>query len=118
MCMLLCDCVVNNECSPCLPLLFLLVGYDEALGMTLTNETSVSQFIDAADPIRLLTDATAIHFRPEDDVYREHPATSDDVTTSLKDLKVRLSFNLILRCETHWGDTRGRTRSSWMRSEE
>lgn len=71
-----------------------LLGYDEALGMTLTNETSVSQFIDAADPIRLLTDATAIHFRPEDDVYREHPATGEDVTTSLKDLKVRCGVNL------------------------
>lgn len=64
-------------------------GYDEALGMTLTNETSVSQFIDASDPIRLLTDATAIHFRPEDDVYREHPATSEDIMSSLSDLKVR-----------------------------
>lgn len=58
--------------------------------MTLTNESSVSQFIDAADPIRLLTDATAILFRPEDDVYREHPSTKDDVTSALKDLKVRL----------------------------
>lgn len=65
--------------------------------MTLTNETSVSQFIDAADPIRLLTDATAIHFRPEDDVYQQHPATGDDVTSSLKDLKVRLlSFETVM----------------------
>ncbi|KAI9989836.1 hypothetical protein PInf_020123 [Phytophthora infestans] len=36
-------------------------GYDEALGVTLTNECSVTQFIDAHDPIRLLTDTTRVN---------------------------------------------------------
>ncbi|OWZ24531.1 Ribosomal RNA large subunit methyltransferase J [Phytophthora megakarya] len=63
-------------------------GYDEALGMTLTNECSVSQFIDTHDPIRLLTDTTRIKFFPEDDVYRDHKDTSDEVVTCLNDLKV------------------------------
>lgn len=77
--------------------------------MTLTNESSVSQFIDAADPIRLLTDATAIHFRPEDDVYREHPATSDEVMTCLKDLKVRIAHQVepakVVRvCSWRWNE--------------
>lgn len=66
----------------------MLLGYDEALGQTLTNECSVSQFVDAADPIRLLTDATAILFREEDDVYKDHPATTDEILTCLGDLKV------------------------------
>lgn len=69
-------------------LLLLFSGYDETLGMTLTNECSVSQFIDDHDPIRLLTDTTSIKFLPEDDVYRDHKDTSDEIVTCLNDLKV------------------------------
>jgi hypothetical protein len=56
--------------------------------MTLTNECSVSQFLDAHDPIQLLTDTTKIKFFPEDDVYRDHKDTSDEIVTCLSDLKV------------------------------
>ncbi|RLN59800.1 hypothetical protein BBJ29_003926 [Phytophthora kernoviae] len=77
-------------------------GYDEALGMSLTNECSVSQFIDEHDPIRLLTDTTRIVFRPEDDVYREHPDTSDEIATCLSDLKVlgKADFKHLLKWRT------------------
>ena len=71
----------------------LSVGYDDTLGVTLTNECSVSQFIDDHDPIRLLTDTTSIKFLPEDDVYREHQDTSDEIVTCLSDLKVCNSCN-------------------------
>jgi hypothetical protein len=73
------------------------LGYDEALGQTLTNECSVSQFVDAADPIRLLTDATAILFREEDDVYKAHPDTTDEILTCLHDLKVRV-VSVLMMC--------------------
>ncbi|DAZ93005.1 TPA: hypothetical protein N0F65_006574, partial [Lagenidium giganteum] len=63
-------------------------GYDESLGQTLTNECTVSQFIDVADPIRLLTDSTAILFRETDEVFREHKDTTDEIIECLKDLKV------------------------------
>jgi hypothetical protein len=56
--------------------------------MTLTNECSVSQFIASTDPIRLLTDATAILFHDGDEVYREHKDTTEEIATCLKDLKV------------------------------
>lgn len=74
-------------------------GYDESLGQTLTNECSVSQFVDSSDAIRLLTDATAILFRPEDDVYRDHPDTTDEVVACLKDLKVlgKSDFKMLLK---------------------
>ncbi|KAL7692206.1 putative calcineurin-like phosphoesterase domain, ApaH type [Plasmopara halstedii] len=74
-------------------------GYDEALGVTLTNECSVSQFIDAHDPIRLLTDTTSIKFMPEDDVFRDHKDTSDEIVTCLNDLKVlgKGDFKSLLR---------------------
>ncbi|ETO81614.1 ribosomal RNA large subunit methyltransferase J [Phytophthora nicotianae P1976] len=77
-------------------------GYDEALGMTLTNECSVSQFIDAHDPIRLLTDTTSIKFMPEDDVYRDHKDTSDEIVTCLTDLKVlgKADFKNLLKWRT------------------
>ncbi|GMF21013.1 unnamed protein product [Phytophthora fragariaefolia] len=77
-------------------------GYDEALGMTLTNECSVSQFIDAHDPIRLLTDTTKIKFFPEDDVYRDHKHTTDEVVTCLSDLKVlgKSDFKSLLKWRT------------------
>ncbi|EGZ15593.1 hypothetical protein PHYSODRAFT_561340 [Phytophthora sojae] len=77
-------------------------GYDEALGMTLTNECSVTQFIDAHDPIRLLTDTTKIKFLPEDDVYRDHKDTSDEIVTCLSDLKVlgKADFKNLLKWRT------------------
>ncbi|TMW64196.1 hypothetical protein Poli38472_012818 [Pythium oligandrum] len=74
-------------------------GYDEALGQALTNECSVSQFVASSDPIRMLTDATAILFRGEDAVFREHPETTDEVITCLKDLKVlgKADFKMLLK---------------------
>ena len=65
--------------------------------MTLTNECSVTQFIDDHDPIRLLTDTTSIKFLPEDDVYREHKDTSDEIVTCLSDLKV-CTIDCIIMC--------------------
>ncbi|KAE8911681.1 pre-rRNA processing protein [Phytophthora fragariae] len=77
-------------------------GYDEELGMTLTNECSVTQFIDAHDPIRLLTDTTKVNFLPEDDVYRDHKDTSDEIVTCLSDLKVlgKADFKHLLKWRT------------------
>uniref|UniRef100_A0AAV1SZB6 Putative rRNA methyltransferase n=1 Tax=Peronospora matthiolae TaxID=2874970 RepID=A0AAV1SZB6_9STRA len=77
-------------------------GYDDTLGVTLTNECSVSQFIDDHDPIRLLTDTTSIKFLPEDDVYREHRDTSDEIVTCLSDLKVlgKSDFKSLLKWRT------------------
>ncbi|CAI5736107.1 unnamed protein product [Hyaloperonospora brassicae] len=77
-------------------------GYDETLGVTLTNECSVSQFIDDHDPIRLLTDTTSIKFLPEDDVYREHKDTSNEIVTCLSDLKVlgKSDFKSLLKWRT------------------
>ncbi|KAG7385655.1 AdoMet-dependent rRNA methyltransferase spb1 [Phytophthora pseudosyringae] len=77
-------------------------GYDDALGVTLTNECSVSQFIDAHDPIRMLTDTTSVKFLPEDDVYRDHKDTSDEIMTCLSDLKVlgKGDFKSLLKWRT------------------
>ncbi|EEY58054.1 rRNA methyltransferase, putative [Phytophthora infestans T30-4] len=77
-------------------------GYDEALGVTLTNECSVTQFIDAHDPIRLLTDTTRVKFLPEDDVYRDHKDTSIEIVTCLSDLKVlgKSDFKSLLKWRT------------------
>ncbi|KAI9914827.1 hypothetical protein PsorP6_007928 [Peronosclerospora sorghi] len=67
--------------------------------MTLTNECSVSHFIESPDPIRLLTDMTSIKFGPEDAVYREHRDTSDEVILCLEDLKVlgKADFKSLLK---------------------
>ncbi|KAH7474360.1 AdoMet-dependent rRNA methyltransferase spb1 [Phytophthora ramorum] len=77
-------------------------GYDEALGVMLTNECSVSQFIDEHDPIRLLTDTTSIKFMPEDDVFRDHKDTTDEIVTCLNDLKVlgKGDFKSLLKWRT------------------
>ncbi|RLN98100.1 hypothetical protein BBJ28_00005919 [Nothophytophthora sp. Chile5] len=48
----------------------------------------VAQFIDATDPIRLLTDTTSIRFRAEDDVFKDHPDTTEEIVRCLTDLKV------------------------------
>ncbi|KAJ8558818.1 hypothetical protein ON010_g8631 [Phytophthora cinnamomi] len=63
---------------------------------------SVTQFIDAHDPIRLLTDTTKIKFLPEDDVYRDHKDTSDEIVTCLSDLKVlgKADFKNLLKWRT------------------
>ena len=58
----------------------------------------MTQFIDDHDPIRLLTDTTSIKFLPEDDVYREHKDTSDEIVTCLSDLKVCIIMDCIIMC--------------------
>ena len=66
------------------------LGYDEALGVTLTNRQTIVQFIETTDPIRFLTDVTSIEAQTEqDDEILKHPSTSDEIKHCLKDLKVR-----------------------------
>nr|CCA23812.1 rRNA methyltransferase putative [Albugo laibachii Nc14] len=63
-------------------------GYNETLGITLTNEKTVKDFIDASDPIQFLTDSTAIRFGEGDTLYREHTSTTPEIITCLHDLRV------------------------------
>ncbi|CCI49772.1 unnamed protein product [Albugo candida] len=63
-------------------------GYNETLGITLTNEKSVQEFINDSDPIQFLTDSTSIRFNDGDTLYREHTSTTPEVVTCLQDLRV------------------------------
>ncbi|RLN02450.1 hypothetical protein BBJ28_00006242 [Nothophytophthora sp. Chile5] len=91
-------------------------GYDESLGMTLTNECSVAQFIDATDPIRLLTDTTSIRFRAEDDVFKDHPDTTEEIVRCLTDLKVlgKADFKHLLK----WRVRMAKYKSELLKAEE
>ena len=57
----------------------------------MTNSATVIDFINAQDPIRFLTDTTAITFlnNEEDEIYRNSKHTSEEVMLCMKDLKVR-----------------------------
>ncbi|KAL0592578.1 hypothetical protein ABG067_000142 [Albugo candida] len=64
------------------------IGYNETLGITLTNEKSVQEFINDSDPIQFLTDSTSIRFNDGDTLYREHTSTTPEIVTCLQDLRV------------------------------
>ncbi|CAK4074171.1 unnamed protein product [Aphanomyces euteiches] len=63
-------------------------GYDDSLGLTLTRILTVGDFISTMDPIRMLTDATSIKFGPDDDMFKDHAATTAEIKSCLEDLKV------------------------------
>lgn len=65
------------------------VGYDESLGVTLTNRRTVTDFIESVDPIRFLTDVTSIEVLTESDKLAiSHPKTTDELKLCMKDIKV------------------------------
>lgn len=76
-------------------------GYDDDLGVLLTREVSVKSFIDSAEPIRVLTDASRLHFSGDADSqrYREHPRTTEEIVLCCGDLRVlgKHDFKKLLR---------------------
>jgi hypothetical protein len=68
--------------------LMIIIGYDESLGVTLTRVRSVSDFVSAVDPVRLLTDCTSFRFEADCSMFADHAATTDEIKTCLADLKV------------------------------
>lgn len=76
------------------------IGYNETLGITLTNEKSVQEFINDSDPIQFLTDSTSIRFNDGDTLYREHTSTTPEIVTCLQDLRVsNLTFTAVFKNE-------------------
>lgn len=65
-------------------------GYDETLGPLLMRTVSVAAFVSSADPIRTLTDASALVFDAAADAagLSAHPATTADIRALVGDLKV------------------------------
>ena len=74
-------------------------GYDESLGMTLRATTTVSNFIDSLDPVRMLTDINEFYFSKDCDVYKNHSSTTDEIKICFTDLRVlgKPDFRRILR---------------------
>lgn len=74
-------------------------GYDDDAGILLHSKTTVCDFINSKDPVRLLTDMNAIDFTPECKKYKDHKATNEDIVLALQDLKVlsKTDFKKILR---------------------
>ena len=65
-------------------------GYDEGLGPLLQRKLPVSSFIRSVDPVRVLTDSSALLFDADADAlgYSAHAASSDEVKAACADLKV------------------------------
>lgn len=75
-------------------------GYDESLGITLRATTSVTDFIQSKEPVRLLTDVNEIKFSTENcQQYLTHPKTSEEVKLALSDLRVlgKIDFKKLLK---------------------
>jgi AdoMet-dependent rRNA methyltransferase SPB1 len=80
-------------------------GYDERLGVLLTNRVPVSAFIRAHDPVRVLSDCSAFVFDKESTEigYGDPEHTSDEIRACCDDLKVlgRKDFKDLLKWRLH-----------------
>ena len=74
-------------------------GYDfNILDSTLRNIQNISSFIDCSDPVKMLSDCTALSFMDEEKLedkkyiscrmYLDHPATTAEIKSCCADLKV------------------------------
>ena len=90
-------------------------GYDESLGITLTSTKSVSEFIDSADPVRMLTDVSKFVFTEKCELLKKHPKMTSDLIECFKDLRVlgKIDFKKMLK----WRQIVRKERESLNRSE-
>ncbi|CAM9642649.1 unnamed protein product [Chrysoparadoxa australica] len=63
-------------------------GYSDDLGMTMTRTATATTFVEAEDPVQLLTDTHVIKFGPGCEVYRSHAATTPLILTLCEDLRI------------------------------
>ena len=63
-------------------------GYDESLGQILHVKESVATFINAPDPVRILSEVNQLVFDEASEEYKTHPATNAEVVACCEDLRV------------------------------
>ena len=74
-------------------------GYDESLGVLLSSKSSVSEFVESKDPVRMLTDKNVFEFTPDCERYFQHKATITEIKECFKDIRVlgKIDFKKILK---------------------
>jgi AdoMet-dependent rRNA methyltransferase SPB1 len=82
-------------------------GYEDEQGALVTKCVPAMEFVMAEDPLMLLSAATEITFGEADAEARAHPATTNEIVETMRDLKVlgKAEFRNILR----WRDAVHRT---------
>ncbi|CAM9476302.1 unnamed protein product [Ectocarpus sp. 6 AP-2014] len=63
-------------------------GYADDLGMSLSRVAKVSDFVNAEDPVRVLTDTHVLEFGAECQVFKDHRATTGEIQHLCSDLRV------------------------------
>jgi len=78
-------------------------GYDESLGMTLRSMSSVSEFIAAKDPIRMLTDINQLIWTENCNQFLNQKQTTEEIRLCLDDLRVlgKVDFKKLLKWRQH-----------------
>jgi len=78
-------------------------GYDESLGMTLRSMSSVSEFIAAKDPIRMLTDINQLTWTESCNQFLNQKQTTEEIKLCLDDLRVlgKVDFKKLLKWRQH-----------------
>ena len=78
-------------------------GYDESLGMTLRSMSSVSEFIAAKDPIRMLTDINQLTWTENCKQFLDKKQTTEEIKICLDDLRVlgKVDFKKLLKWRQH-----------------
>jgi AdoMet-dependent rRNA methyltransferase SPB1 len=74
-------------------------GYDESLGILLTNSASVSEFVSSKEPIQMLTNINKLIFTDQCNAFKDNAYTSDEILNCFKDLRVlgKVDFKKILK---------------------
>ena len=78
-------------------------GYDDSLGITLRSMSSVSEFIAAKDPIRMLTDINQLTWTENCKQFLDKKQTTEEIKICLDDLRVlgKVDFKKLLKWRQH-----------------
>lgn len=63
-------------------------GYDESLGILLSQSVTVTDFLNSTDPVQILTDASELVFTEVCQKYARHDSTTPELLLCFQDLRV------------------------------
>ena len=84
-------------------------GYDDGVGVLLRSFTSVSDFVNTKEPVRMLTDINEFRFTEECEEFRKSKFTTAETLECFRDLRVlgKIDFKKLLKWRQQMRALRG-----------
>ena len=85
-------------------------GYEDDVGVLLRSFTSVTDFVNCKEPVRMMTDINEFRFADECQIYKDSKYTTAEIVECVKDLRVlgKIDFKKLLKWRQHMRDMTGK----------